>query len=185
MIFKKLNFLIVISLIVFVVSCTQEPGVEDEVTTTSLPVAESDQTAGLSDDNFGLTGAELTSLADSVDLTDSERELLQNTTVYFDYDSSQVLEQFNELIAAHAKVLAAHGDVVLFLEGHADERGTREYNLALGDLRAVSVSKFFETLGVDSTRINSVSLGEEHPISQGHDEQSWKLNRRVEIIYDQ
>ena len=74
--------------------------------------------------------------------------------------------------------------ITITLEGHADERGTREYNLALGERRAKAVSSMMEALGVASSRIQTVSLGEERPVALAHDEEAWQLNRRVEIIYN-
>ena len=103
--------------------------------------------------------------------------------IYFDYDSASVRSEFRAAIEAHAAYLAANPTIAVTLEGHADERGSREYNLALGERRALSVRKQLELLGAASSQIETVSYGEERPIDDGHDEQSYALNRRVEIIY--
>lgn len=109
---------------------------------------------------------------------------LEQSTVYFDYDESIVSEQAQEVIRAHAGALAENPDVALHLAGHADERGTREYNLALGEQRAHAVSAFFQEFGIDASRITTVSFGEEMPAVAGSDEESWALNRRVEFSHD-
>ncbi len=109
---------------------------------------------------------------------------LAQTAVYFGFDETIVTEEAQKIIRAHAEVLVQHADASLQLAGHADERGTREYNLALGEQRAVAVSAFFQELGVDAARITTVSFGEELPAAAGSDEESWALNRRVEMTHD-
>ncbi|MCG6871810.1 MAG: peptidoglycan-associated lipoprotein Pal [Gammaproteobacteria bacterium] len=113
----------------------------------------------------------------------SQQELLAQRTVYFELDSASLDPQSQAVIEAHARHLAANGSIRVVLEGHADERGSREYNLALGERRARSVSRLMNSLGVDSGRISETSYGEERPAAVGHDESSWRLNRRVEILY--
>ena len=103
--------------------------------------------------------------------------------VYFDYDSSDLLPQFIEVLRAHALYLATHPRVRLRLEGHADERGTREYNLALAEQRAHSVRRFLLAEGVSGKQLTTLSYGEELPAQPGHDEAAWALNRRVELLY--
>ncbi len=111
------------------------------------------------------------------------RERLSQRVVYFEFDSSAIDEDSRLVIEAHAAQLNANTKLKLRLEGHADERGTREYNLALGERRAQSVERLFRVLGVGADRITVVSYGEEKPASPGHDESAWRLNRRVEIVY--
>ena len=115
---------------------------------------------------------------------DGQMSLLEQMTVYFDYDESTVTEQAQNIIRAHAEALVQNPDAALHLAGHADERGTREYNLALGEQRALAVSAFFQEFGVEASRITTVSFGEEMPAVGGSDEDSWALNRRVEISHD-
>ena len=103
--------------------------------------------------------------------------------IYFDYDSSNVRADFRSTIEAHAAYLAANPNVSITLEGHADERGSREYNLALGERRALTVRKQLVLLGASAGQVRSVSYGEERPVSGNHDEESYALNRRVEILY--
>ncbi|MGR9052919.1 MAG: peptidoglycan-associated lipoprotein Pal [Gammaproteobacteria bacterium] len=108
---------------------------------------------------------------------------LSKSTIYFMYDSSQVKQDFIPVIAAHAQYLLSHPSVRLTLEGHADERGSPEYNIALGEQRAKAVSRLMLMQGVAENRLRLVSYGEEKPAVEGHDDASWQLNRRVEIRY--
>jgi peptidoglycan-associated lipoprotein len=110
-------------------------------------------------------------------------DLLGNRRVSFAFDSSAVDDEGRAIIEAHAAYLANNKNVKLVLEGHADERGTREYNLALGERRAQSVERLFKALGVSGDRIKNVSYGEEKPVAMDHNESAWALNRRVEILY--
>jgi len=85
---------------------------------------------------------------------------------------------------AHATYMSANGGARVTLEGHADERGTREYNIALADRRAQSVKKLLLFQGASSSQITIISYGEEKPAALGHDEAAWKLNRRAELVYE-
>ena len=111
-------------------------------------------------------------------------DLLSQTRVYFAYDSSELDADGQAVAEAHAAFLLNNPSTRVVLEGHADERGTREYNLALGERRAQSVVDVFIALGVSAMNIENVSYGEENPVADGHDDSSWQLNRRVEIRYD-
>jgi peptidoglycan-associated lipoprotein len=108
---------------------------------------------------------------------------LARRVIYFDYDSSNVTGANQDLLAAHAAYLAGNPDQAVTLEGHADESGSREYNIGLGDRRAQSVLRILELNGVAPHQINTVSYGEEKPAAEGHHEAAWRLNRRVEIVY--
>ena len=103
--------------------------------------------------------------------------------VYFDYDSYVVKPEFQNLIEAHARFLKANGSRQVVIEGHTDERGGREYNLALGQRRSEAVRRALGLLGVADTQIEAVSFGKEKPAAPGSDEQSWAQNRRAEISY--
>ncbi len=108
---------------------------------------------------------------------------LSKQTIYFMLDSSQVQEDFVPVIAAHSQYLASHANQHIVLEGHGDERGSREYNIALGEQRAKTVANMMKVQGVSEGQIEVVSYGEEKPAAFGHDESSWELNRRVEVVY--
>lgn len=108
---------------------------------------------------------------------------LSTRVIYFDYDSTTIRSDFESVVQAHAEYLAANPGVSITLEGHADERGTPEYNLALAERRALAVRRQLVLLGATAGQIRTVSYGEERPVAEGHDEQSYSLNRRAEIIY--
>ena len=108
---------------------------------------------------------------------------LSQRVLYFDLDSSQIKDEDREIISTHAEFLAAHSEITVVLEGHADERGSREYNIALGEKRAKVVKQFMTLQGVDEKQIQVISFGEERPVALGHDSSAWNLNRRVEILY--
>ena len=109
--------------------------------------------------------------------------LLAKRTVYFDFDSSEIKGEGTDIVAAHAKYLAANPGTRVRLEGHTDERGSREYNIGLGERRAQSVRRALLLQGAADAQISTVSYGEERPAAAGHDETAWAKNRRVEIVY--
>ena len=102
-------------------------------------------------------------------------------TVYFDYDSAQLTDETKETLRENANWLREHPQVEVQAQGHCDERGTVEYNFNLGQRRAESVKSFLGSLGISPNRIHTISYGEERPAVQGHVEESWRLNRRVEF----
>lgn len=108
---------------------------------------------------------------------------LSKRVIYFQYDSSQVINEFIPVIEAHAHYLMAHSNQRITLEGHSDERGTREYNIALSEQRAKSVFKMMQLIGVQGHQVDIVSYGEEKPAGEEHNEGSYALNRRVELVY--
>jgi len=108
---------------------------------------------------------------------------LSKRTIYFMLDSSQVQQDFVSVIAAHARYLLANPSQHIVLEGNGDERGSREYNIALGEQRSKTVAAMLKAQGVSESQLGIVSYGEEKPVAMGHDESSWELNRRVEIAY--
>ncbi len=108
---------------------------------------------------------------------------LSKRRLQFEYDSAAIREEYTAILEAHAKYLKGNKTANAILQGHADERGSREYNLALGQRRAEGVQKALQLLGVSDAQVEAVSLGEEKPLSDGHDEGAWQQNRRVEILY--
>jgi peptidoglycan-associated lipoprotein len=110
-------------------------------------------------------------------------DLLNKRRVYFAFDSSSIDDENRAIVEAHAAHLVANKGIKVVFEGHADERGSREYNLALGERRAQAVERMAKLLGVGADRIKVVSYGEEKPVANDHNEAAWALNRRVEIIY--
>lgn len=117
-------------------------------------------------------------------LNDPQNPLAERV-IYFEYDSSNVADEYLDLVAEHGKFLAANPNLKVRLEGHADERGSREYNVGLGDRRAQSVRKLLMFQGVSPDQVATVSYGEEKPLVLGHSDDAWSKNRRVEITYEE
>jgi peptidoglycan-associated lipoprotein len=114
---------------------------------------------------------------------EDEASALAERTIYFAFDSSKVRQDHMPIVKRHAAYLTQYGDVEVRLEGHTDERGSREYNVGLGARRADSVAQLLQAYGVSQTQIETVSYGEEVPAVEGHNEQAWAKNRRVELVY--
>lgn len=108
---------------------------------------------------------------------------LYQRTIYFDYDTAEIKPEYLPVLRTHARYLGTNTGVKATLEGNTDERGTREYNLALGDQRAESVRRLMIADGVPPNQLSTLSYGEERPANPGHSEQAWRLNRRVVIQY--
>ena len=108
---------------------------------------------------------------------------LKQTVIYFDFDQDTLRPEYQAVLACHSKYLRDRPGAQMRLEGHADERGTREYNLGLGERRANGVSSAFNASGADVSRITVISYGEERPLCLDTDESCWSRNRRVEIVY--
>jgi len=106
------------------------------------------------------------------------------TTFYFDFDTSEIKPEARDVLVAHARYLAENPRQQVRLEGHADERGSKEYNLALGERRANAVEQFLIINGASRGQIETVSYGEEKPAVRGSGESVWAQNRRVELIFD-
>lgn len=117
-------------------------------------------------------------------VTDANRPFLAKRVVHFDYDSSNISNEDYQTLQAHAQYLVANASSRVALVGHTDERGTREYNMALGERRAKSVAAFLLSNGVNQNQLETVSYGKEQPVNLGHDENAWRENRRVEINYE-
>jgi len=107
----------------------------------------------------------------------------ENRVVYFEYDRFDIKPEYNAILQAHARYLSSNPGARVRLEGHADERGSREYNIGLGEKRAQAVRSVLLLQGGVSDQITTVSFGEERPAVIGSDDEAWSLNRRVEIVY--
>lgn len=137
----------------------------------------------------GANGAEGTALSEATvsyekGAINDPNNVLAEKVIYFEFDSDQISPDYQELIAHHGKYLAANPDMSVRLEGHADERGSREYNVALGNRRAQAVRRLILFQGVNANQVSVISYGEEKPVALGHDDESWRLNRRVELVYE-
>jgi len=112
-----------------------------------------------------------------------EEGLLATRVIYFEFDSSAIADSYVPLLKAHGEYLSANSGTSITVEGHADERGTREYNIALGERRADAVRRVLLANGASPNQIKVVSYGEERPAVLGHDESAWSKNRRAELMY--
>jgi peptidoglycan-associated lipoprotein len=192
------SWLLITLVAAFVSACTttQEQMSADG---DGAPVVDESQSGSSGTVDGGSDGAEATGLdgadgSDGTAIVDSEPmtavELLEQTdgelanrTIYFEYDSAKLTSESIAILETHGNFIAGNGEVSVRLEGHADERGSREYNIALGDRRAQSVRRVLLFQGASSDQVETVSYGEEQPADSGHDDAAWGINRRVELIY--
>jgi peptidoglycan-associated lipoprotein len=177
------NILVLIALCaaVGVVGCGKKP--RPSPTSTAVPTSQTDQstTSGANNPNaFGAGGATAGAGTDAAGPTG---EQLKNRTIYFEFDSSEIKAEYNDMVTAHARYLAANPSMRIRVEGNTDERGSREYNIGLGERRAQAVRRALMLQGVAESQITTVSYGEERPAVTGHTEDSWSRNRRANIVY--
>jgi len=176
---KQKIFLVMIAAAVIVAGCKTKPVQEESststpvssastpaVTTGGVATVDMDQRAGTSS---GASGPNTQQTAQRI--------------IYFDFDSSDIRNEYVDVIAAHGRYLAGNATVRVRLEGHTDERGSREYNIGLGERRAQTVKRALMLQGVQEAQIATVSYGEERPAAAGSDEAAWSKNRRVEMVY--
>lgn len=109
-------------------------------------------------------------------------EPLRLENVYFDYDKSELRPETRDVLANHARALKQRPEAMIIIEGHCDERGTIEYNLALGEKRATAVKDYLVSLGVDRARLSTISYGKERPVDTRHSEMAWSRNRRAQFV---
>lgn len=167
---KKVLCLLLISLLSACASQSTQPTAEVE-----------DKSMGSS--SRSTEGSPTTGAVPNLNPLTDPNSVLSKRSVYFDFDSYSVKDEYRSLVQAHAQYLRDNGSARVLLQGNADERGSREYNLALGQRRADSVKNAMTLSGARESQIESVSLGEEKPRGLGHDEASWAENRRVDIRY--
>ncbi|PKO92748.1 MAG: peptidoglycan-binding protein [Betaproteobacteria bacterium HGW-Betaproteobacteria-1] len=165
-----------ILLAVMLTACSSKP-MKDAATVDDKSV--SSAPAATVDDGAATSGAATSSM--DVNPLKDPNNILSQRSIYFDFDKDDVKAEFRPLIEAHAKYLNQNSGASITLEGHADEIGTREYNLSLGQRRSVSVKKVMNLLGVQDSQIETVSYGEER--ATGTDSTSRAKDRRVDIIY--
>jgi len=121
----------------------------------------------------------------TADDLDNPNSPLAKRSIYFDFDSYSVKDEYQPLMQQHAQYLKSHPQRHVLIQGNTDERGTSEYNLALGQKRAEAVRRAMALLGVNDSQMEAVSLGKEKPQASGHDEASWAQNRRADLVYQQ
>ena len=156
------------------VACKKNDVVADAGPSTVSSGAGSGTSTTSNSTGTGITGSALDS---------ATAERLRTLVIYFDYDQAEIKPEFTAVLQAHGQRLATNASLQVRLEGHTDERGSREYNIALGQKRSESVKNLMLLLGATEVQIETVSFGKEKPKVEGHDESAWTVNRRVEIIY--
>ena len=173
-----LRLLLTLTVAVALAACkTTEPvtdTTDDTTTTTDTPAPVEDVTTSAAPDPRDYS--------DARNFENSE-SLLSKRVIYFDFDKSNVKAEYRSIVAAHAAYMGAHSSARVTLEGHADERGTREYNLGLGERRGNSVTGLLSAGGASGSQLDVVSYGEERPVCRVSNEDCWWQNRRVEIVY--
>ena len=151
--------------------------IDDKGTGTTTAVPDSTTTKGVG--GTGVTGTAGTIAPHK----DPANMLSQKRSIYFDYDQFTIKDEFKATVEGHAKYVQGNRTLRIILQGNTDERGTREYNIALGQKRADAVKKLMMLLGANEIQIETVSFGKEKPRRDGHDDSSWAENRRVDIVY--
>ena len=152
--------------------------------TSATSGTESNQTTSGSEGNVDTTV--VTPIDANAQLSEqelNEQALRETQTIYFAFDNSTIASDYEEILAAHAAYLSNNVDMNVTIEGHADERGTPEYNIALGERRAQAVAKYLQALGVQADQISIVSYGEEKPLLLGQSEDVYAKNRRAVLVY--
>jgi len=175
---RKLNLVLVIALGLTLTACAgkKDQGTGNQGATT--PTNQGDG-SGLGSNAYG-TGYSAEELMSRFGIEGDPRNY---KTVYFEYNRSEIDERSRIIVGAHARYLAQTGGASVTLEGHADERGTRDYNLALGERRGQAVAQLMNAVGAGNSSIQTISYGEERPANSAHNESAWQENRRVQIAY--
>ena len=168
--------LLAILALLITVSCSKKA-----ITTTKDPTYGSDQSAANSEQSSTSIQQGDLEQSQTISTTDSGERVMMVMLedIYFEFDKSTQTPQAKETLVKKAKWLSTNKDVRVVIEGHCDERGTNEYNLALGDRRAASTKTFLVDLGITPSRLTIVSFGEERPLASGHNEEAWAKNRRA------
>jgi peptidoglycan-associated lipoprotein len=159
---------------------TTEAPVEDHGTAGTTAPGTGAETGGAG--GAGVNGSTLGNGAGGDELR-NPNSILSKRSVYFDFDSFVVKDEYRPLVEAHARYLQSHRNARMTVQGNTDERGSREYNIALGQKRADAVKRMMTLLGAQDSQIETTSFGEERPKNPGHDESAWAENRRDDIVY--
>lgn len=180
------RLIIATALVSILAACSSTPSKEQDAasvedrsgsSTAAAPAQQSPAQPG------GVTTQPLKPSAVSGNPLKDPTNILSKRSIYFELDSNVVKEEFKPVVAAHARYLQQNRGIKMTIQGHADERGSREYNLALGQRRADAVKQAMQLLGAQADQIETVSFGEEKPKATGHDEASWAENRRADLAY--
>lgn len=180
----QVRHLLLLFVMVFAAACSSTETKDEKAAEVVDGTSSAESSAA--EDGSG-SGASATGAGEAGEFSGSELDdpssPLSQRSIYFEYDSAEIPSEYRSVIEAHGQYLANHSDTSVTLEGNTDERGSREYNLALGERRAESVKRQLVLLGASADQIKVVSYGEERPVAEGHNEEAWRLNRRVDIVY--
>jgi peptidoglycan-associated lipoprotein len=184
------NWIIAAFLLAALAGCASTPDdatpTDDKAATATTPAAGSGATtsgATTSGAPAGAVSGTSTSGGIPASALKDPKNILSKRSIYFEYDQFTIKDEYRPIVEAHAKYLQANRSARAILQGHTDERGTREYNIALGQKRADAVKNLMLLLGATEIQIETVSFGKEKPRREGHDEGSWAENRRVDIVH--
>ena len=189
---RSCRIALILAAVVALAACEGTVGTVESSATDSTSAGSTAAASGTGGDTVSGTETAAAGTEDSGTVTagtapqhplDDPASPLGARTIYFEFDSSDVPASAQPIIGAHATYLSEHAGASITLEGHADERGSREYNIGLGEKRALAVRRLMTLLGATSPQIRTISYGEERPADAGHEESAWQLNRRVEIVY--
>ena len=193
---KKLHLLLLATVFVSACQSTGDQMTVDDGAVTIDDQAQIDSGSGAVDSSGsdatsldGSDGGSLTPIVEDPILTaqqllDKVDSPLATRIIYFEFDSAKISDDSLSLLETHGNFIAGNGNVSVRLEGHTDERGSREYNIALSDRRAQSVRRVLLFQGASSDQLETISYGEEEPAMMGHEESAWGKNRRVELVYN-
>jgi peptidoglycan-associated lipoprotein len=188
---KKLSILLMIAPLTVLTACTSisdnsegDATVEDRTGGENAAGSEGyeGQTGGYNDSGMD-GGTAVNGQPYSGDPLSDPNSALSIRTIYFEYDSVTINSEGQAALNAHAEYLSLNPSKTIILEGHTDERGTREYNLSLGERRSQTIADFLTASGVQASQLEVRSYGEENPVALDHDDSAWQLNRRVELLY--
>jgi len=175
------KFFVAAAMAALLAGCSTQPAapVEDQSAAAAAAAAK-DGAATSGTTTSGVSGS---ATGTGVNPLKDPNNILSKRSIYFEFDSFVVEDKYKAQIDAHAKYLSANRSAKVTLQGHTDERGSREYNIALGQKRADAVKRAMTLMGVQDVVIETVSYGKEKPKREGHDEAAWAENRRVDIVY--
>ena len=174
---KFASMTLLIASVVMLAGCPKKPTVHEPPTTKSQVPASSTSGADSASTRVSPFGDGASTSAGDANAAGA------HNVIYFDFDKSEIKPEFADIVTAAAHNLSTHPALKVKLEGNTDERGTREYNIGLGERRAQSVRRALTLQGVADAQITTVSYGEERPAVTGHTEEAWARNRRVDIVY--
>jgi peptidoglycan-associated lipoprotein len=175
---KRIHLLVMMATVVLATACDSNK-VKEDAPETPVPA----NTAAGGVQTGGVATVDMNRPGSTQGAAGPDSQLAAQRIIYFDFDSSDIRNEYVDVIAAHGRYLAGNATVRVRLEGHTDERGSREYNIGLGERRSQTVKRALMLQGVQEAQIATVSYGEERPAAAGSDDNAWSKNRRVEIVY--